>query len=365
MSALAGSIALAGCAASRTAVRAPWPQAATAPVISRVGVEPKTLDLGSGGAVRIRYTLDRAADVWVDVVTEEGVVARRLSAGRQSAGSHEVVWDGRTAHIVPVPDGVYRYAIHARTHEGPETVHNPSSSTGGEELTPREFTFDRAGGVFRWVMPKAGRVRLRIGIQGFPHLRTLLDWEPLEAGPQQLAWDGMDASRLIRAQDHPNLLIKLSAFALADNTIIVVKGSAGAVAQTEELASYAPEARSDAVYLHARHARQHCHDVPVLIEFPAETARDVQGRPVLSGVVPVRIRLMPADEAAFLNQKFEVMLYEDLAFLFEEEDGVAPFTFLWDTSRLTPGAHLLTVNLLSYSDHYGLGAQPVVIQRKE
>jgi hypothetical protein len=78
--------------------------------------------------------------------------------------------------------------------------------------------------------------------------------------------------------------------------------------------------------------------------------------------VPVRVTLEARDASSLVNERFEMALYEDLQFLFEEEESLNPFTFLWDTTHLTPGAHLLTVNVLGYEDHYGVATQPVIIE---
>ena len=379
---MAGCASSAGVQAPRAALAAaevrvpPSPHlTAMAPsgaAITGVGVEPKVVDLSDqhDRAARVRYRLDQPADVRVDLVDAEGRMIRRLEASRQAAGPHEVAWDGRADAGQPVPSGVYRYVLHARTADGALTTHDPSMTTGGEELEPRDFTFDRASGRLRWFMPRAGRARLRIGIQGFPHLRTLLDWEPMAAGPQEILWDGLDASGLIRAIDHPTLIAKLHAYALADNTIIVrglPAGQAGRSSAASSLASiaptYPPEQASERLYLHARHARPACHEARVSVSFPPQTPRDAQGHPVLTGTVPVQVALDPSDATYFVNQRFEVALYEDLTFLFEEEESTNPLTFLWDTARLPAGAHLLTVNVLSYDDHYGVVTQPVVINQ--
>ena len=291
---------------------------------------------------------------------------RRLETGTQAAGLRSVIWDGLDADGQPVSSGVYRYILHATTDYGLRTtdsVYDSSSTTGGEELQPREFVFDRQTGAMRWVMPKAGFARLRIGLEGFPHLRTLLDWEPLEAGEHTLQWDGLDASGLIRSSEHPNLSIKLSAFALPDNTMIV-HGSSQTTDHGRRTmdSTYHPLARPDATYFHARHPRAVCHDVAFRVEFPAARRRSAEGYPVVSGVVPVRVSVDAPDVARVVNQRFEMVLYEDLTLLFEEEESLSPFTFLWDTTKLPMGRHLLTVNLLTYDDHYGVLTTPVIIQ---
>lgn len=364
MTALLSECLVAGCATTG-GVEALQSPPASALAITGAGTEPKILDLRTPGRVTIRYHLTHPAEVRIDLVNEEGIVARRLEAGRQSSGPQRLPWDGRTDDGIEVAGGVYRYLIHAQDAKGHQAVYDPSEATGGEELTPRDFVFDRTTGALRWVMPKAGRARLRIGLQGFPHLRTLLDWEPLEAGAQEVVWDGLDASGLIRALDHPQLSVKLSAFALPDHTIIVRgerSGGTAALAPSEP-AAYRPEHKAESAYLHARHPRTVCHEARLSIAFPNGTRYDAWGRPILTGTVPVRVTLDARDAPSLVNQRFEVALYEDLTFLFEEEESVNPFTFLWDTTRLMPGEHLLTVNILSYDDHYGLLTQLVVIER--
>ena len=354
---------LSGCAAPRTAGITARPgrgSGVAALAITRVGVEPKTITLESGQQATIHYELSHPASVRVDVVDDEGHVVRELEPGTQAVGIQQVDWDARTASGQPVPGGVYRYVIRAQDTGGHRAVYDPSGETGGEELQPWKFVFDRETSSMRWVMPKAGYARLRIGIEGFPHLRTLLDWEPLEAGEHTMVWDGLDASGLIHLKDHPHLSVKLSVFAMPDNTIIVRSSRPGEPPAGP--VSYPPAAKGGSSYLHARHPRRSCHEVRLHVEFPSAVRSDDTGRPVLSGTVPVRVRLDAHDARDAINSRFEVALYEDTTFLFEEEDGADPFTYLWDTAHLPAGAHLLTVNILTYDDHYGVATQPVMIE---
>jgi len=356
------AVTLAGCSAHRAGgVGLAHEPVAPAMAIGSVGVEPKTLDLNAKGTAVIRYELFRPASVFVDLVDEEGRVVRTLTRGQQSKGRRSVVWDGHADDGALVPSGAYRYVIHAQNRGGGEAVHDPSPVTGGEKIDPRDFAFDAQTGMVRWIMPRAGYVRLHVGIQGFPYLRTLADWEPLEAGPQSIAWDGLDSSGLINVKTHPQLAVTLTAFALPDNTIIV-RGGTGQAAASPRDVTYAANRKPDTAYLHARHLRTLCHEAGLSLAFPEGTRYDAKGRPVLRGTVPVQVTLNPHDAPTWINSRFEVALYEDLVFLFEDEDGMTPFTFLWETGRLTPGEHLLTVNLFSYDDHYGVLTQPAVIE---
>ena len=328
--------------------------------MSLVGVEPKRVDVGRGNVATIHYELSRPATVIVDLMDEDGQRIRRIEAGRQHTGAHQIVWDGRMADGSQVSNGAYRYVIRASGDHGVEVTYDPAQDIGGEMLEPRAFTWDPDTSVFRWIMPQAGRARLRVGLEGLPHLRTLLDWEPLEGGVQTFTWNGMDSSGLIKLRDHPGLSVKLDVFAFAPN-VVIVKGSAtDSVATTDQPAFLAT--RRQTLAFHARHARSHCHEVQLRVEFPDHPAIDVDGRPILQGVVPVRIMLNEREASYLINQRFEVAFFEDLTSIFEEEESSNPFTYLWDTSHLPPGPHLLTVNVLSYDDHFGVVTQPVIIR---
>lgn len=47
------------------------------------------------GARRLRWTLERAGDVRLDIVDVTGRRVRQLAAGMYGAGTHEFTWDGR------------------------------------------------------------------------------------------------------------------------------------------------------------------------------------------------------------------------------------------------------------------------------
>jgi hypothetical protein len=268
-------------------------------------------------------------------------------------------WDGRDTEGHPVPPGVYRYVMRAQDAQGVVAVFDPSTETGGEELEPRDFTYDHATGALRWVMPKAGFARLRVGIEGFPHLRTLLDWEPLEGGAQELIWDGLDSSGLINLKAHPNLSMKLRAFAMPNNTIIVRSEPSDTAISLNPL--YPPLTKGPAASFHARHPRALCREVRLRLEFPEVTQHDAQGRPVLVGVTPVRVIIDERDASRLMNERFELALFADLTVLMEEERAITPFTYLLDTATLPPGARLLTVNVLGGNDHYGVQTHQVII----
>jgi len=357
---LAAVLSLQGCAGP-AARRRTAAADASPPAIVEVGVAPKAIDVSRQEQAAFHFTLVHPAAARVDVVDDAGGVVRRLGLGWRTAGRQVAQWDGRAADHAPVPDGVYRYVIIAEDRSGHRAVYDPSMETGGEELSAWAFQHDPNTGRLQWVMPKAGYVRLRIGVGRFPLLRTLLDWEPMEAGAHAVEWDGKDASGLIDLRRHPGLAITLSAFAMPDNTVIVRHSAQRATAEPGGDAAYPPAFRQPAAYLHARHRRAACREAGVGVAFPG-ARRDPNGLPLLNGIVPVRVTVEASDARRMTDERFEVSLFEDLTFLFEEEDGATPFTYLWDTSHLTPGRHLLTVNVLGYADHMGVRTVPVMVE---
>ena len=125
--------------------------------------------------------------------------------------------------------------------------------------------------------------------------------------------------------------------------------------------AYAALTKGAAAAFHARHSRAACHELRVRLEFPKTTQRDAEGRPVLAGVVPVRVVIDERDAVSAVNERFELALFEDLTVIAEEEKGTTPYTYLLDTAALPDGPHLLTVNVLGGSDHYGVATRQVVI----
>ncbi len=353
----------AGCV-STTGTREPGVARAgrTAPLaIEHPRVEPKTLDLTgrADATARVSFDTTQPAQTQVEMVDEAGNVVWRETSG-QPVQHHTVAWNGRGPNGEPVASGVYRYRISAHTAAGAQAQYDPFLEGTGEELAARDFTWDKQTGFFHWVMPRAGFARLRVGILGFPHLRTLLDWQPIEGGEQQLAWDGLDSSGLIKVKDHPNMAFSLAAFSMPSNSIIVKSNAATAVS-VPPAASTAPVGP----YFHAKHARSICHEARLTVAFAQEGTRDAQGRAIVSGNTPVRVAVDARDAEHLQNQRFELGVYEDLIMLFEEEESTTPFTFLWDTSRLTPGEHLLTINILSYDDHFGVATLPVIVKGQQ
>jgi hypothetical protein len=215
----------------------------------------------------------------------------------------------------------------------------------------------------RWIQPRAGFARIRTAVQGFPLLGTLLDWAPLEGGEQIFDWNGLDASGTVRLGEHPDRWITLELFSMPSNTIIVAGGEDPSPSATPgSKPAYPPlVAVGEQAHLEARKPREQALAPRLAMELPNAEGRDPDDRPIVRGLVPVRITIAPEQAASMIDALFEVAFYVDLTFLFEDEESTTPMTWMWDTRDLSPGPHLLTVNVFSYDGRIGCLTRSVVV----
>lgn len=281
------------------------------------------------------------------------------------AGAQNISWDGCNDQGRRVPSGVYIYTLEAQTHDGRKERYDPADETGGLLLKVRKPLADSQNRQITYIMPRAGQVRIRAGIKNGPHLRTLIDWEPREAGRQAEAWDGLDQSGLINLFNIKERQVHIFAYTIPNNSIIVKRASQTAsevfAAASEPERRPRTQVNPDRKYEHALHNLADCHEPDFTVIFPGAETED--GLPVLSGVAPIKIVIAEKDRFQLESARFEVMLYADLRFIFEDEEGFTPFTFLWDTKGMTAGEHILTVNILGYNDHCGVRSHRVLIKK--
>jgi len=312
--------------------------------IERIAIEPKELRLDQGKQTTLRFEISRPARVVVEMRTETGEVVERSDLGEKPAGAVEATWDGRDLSGAPVPSGVYLYRITAS--DGTSTVASAPVVPGGREVLAQRFTFDRETNTMRFVLPQASRVRLRVGMKGYPLLRTLYDWTPMLAGPHEIRWDGSDEMGLVEVTKQAQLDVNLSAFALPGNALLVTGNG-----PLDRRPAGAPAEMPGESYRHALHTSEICREPRFRVELVG-ARRGKSGLPVVSGVAPLRVTLDPSNAVHLVDTRFEIMVFIDTV-LFESEDGSNPFNHQLDTSALAPGPHLLTVNVLGYDDHFG------------
>jgi hypothetical protein len=324
--------------------------------ISKVRVEPKTLDFSKNTSVSISFNLNKTASTNIKILDYgHRLIDTIVTDKKLSAGAHAFTWNGKDTAGNSVSDGVYLYTIEAVDKDS-RIIYNPYQKTYGKQLDIGAINYDKQNKQISFVLPKIAMMRLRTGLKDGLLLNTLFDWRAEPAGRKVYFWDGKDDSGYINFANHPDLLIYVSAYSLADNSIIVKNSPSPR--QNYPLTPMPASGN----YLHAYHQKDICHEPKFKIEFLKDFLKNDKGYPIVNGKVPLRISI-DEGERHLIDERFEIILFVDTVFLFEDEDATTPFNYYWDVKGLNPGEHVLTVNLAGYQDHIGTKTIKVEVQK--
>lgn len=325
--------------------RQPSPQSSR--WIERVTAEPRMFSAGRGDGLDIRFHTDQEGDVRVVIESEAGETVRVLSVGRRGAGRGRIVWDGKVEGGDVAAPGVYRFRVEVEAPSGEIGVFPVDRGNEGEEVLVQALTLDREKSVVRFSLPQASRVRIQTQLEGFPLLETLQDWTPMLAGEHEIPFDAGRVGGAFDLSREARLRVRVDAYALASNALIVVGGEEMALPRMFEIEEQVGHTR----YLHATHAPNRCRQPRIEVELLDVEEPDASDGPRVRGRKTVRVTVDDEDQEFLLSGAYELMFFTDLVFLFEEEEGTSPFHYELDTSGLNPGLHFLTVNLITYNDH--------------
>lgn len=201
-----------------------------------------------------------------------------------------------------------------------------------DEIFVSDFSIDMKTGEIKYTLPEKALVRLRIGMrEGGPMLRTLLDWEPREAGPHIEVWDRKDAEGSVDYTGDPQLMV----------TLQCVKADA-------------PDQES------SDFRRRFKRSPDFTVQFP-------EGQPsseglVIKGKTPLRIELSESDRVWLKQTRYEIGLYADGVFIIEDEEASDPFTYRMDTAKFNNGKHVITVNVVAYTGEIGVKNISVMVE---
>lgn len=206
-------------------------------------------------------------------------------------------------------------------------------SGSGNEILASDMSFDMYTGEIKYTLPEEALVRIRIGIKnGGAMLRTLLDWEHRSAGPHTEIWDKKDATGKVDFSAHENLMLVLSCLP--------------------------PDPARQRQQTNIKGLR---HSPRLRVSFPG-APENAQNQAVLSGIVPMRVTIDPEDAKWLTETKYELGVFIDNVFLAEDEEGVNPYTYQFNTKGLNNGTHTITANILGYEGE--IGTESVVVEIK-
>jgi flagellar hook assembly protein FlgD len=181
----------------------PWTAVVPGPpplAVQRLSASPAVLTPngdGIGETTRIRFSLTTAATATVEIVNASGASAQRLANARSfPAGTSRLLWDGRNASGVLVPDGLYSVLISAKSPGQSDSATEDlivDRTLGHLGVAPRPFSPNGDGRretttvTFELARPATTRVLVLYRDRRIATLRSATD---LQAGLQSFVWDG-------------------------------------------------------------------------------------------------------------------------------------------------------------------------------
>lgn len=338
--------------------------------VSQVSREPAVISLGAKDGVIIAYRLSKAAKTMIKIFDSRDLLIRHIASNAlQSAGSHQMVWDGKDESGQLVPPNYYTFIVEAQAEDGEMVVHDLTDLTGGQSLTVQHAaSFDPEQGLINYVLPAPALVNIRIGLSnGGPLLGTIVDWVARPGGRNHEPWNGWDAGKVIEISKMKEYQIGVSAYALPHNSIIVQAADKpnrpGFIKNVDwPSESRAKNSRRKQMYNHWQHSRDKCYDPAIRLSLPPQIKRRADGLAVIQEPVTLSMSVAEKDQSFMYDQRFEVVYYVDFVFVYEEELGYTPFNWQWNPQGVNEGVHYLTTMLRGYEGHFGTTTVKVFVE---
>lgn len=337
-----------------------------------------------GDRVAISWTLASEAATWLRVYDPDGGLVRTLLDGElRPAGRQTIHWDGRDLEGRVVPDEAYYVTF--ETSDG--VVYDPTAFSGGVVGDVTDARVDFRTGTLSYRLPAASRVLVRLGIRSGPLLRTLVDWKPRVAGSITEHWDGLDENGLVELRNAPGFSILVTYVSLPVTSVIAYGNTGetyrayklGRAAGRPQKAAREPDpARFERLRPEGLVPPAWARAPRVRLEFPTldkagldngldnasadGTDMATPAPTVPGGDVAVHVDVDPQDRERLLADQFEIILFVDNVFFAEAERGYLPFNWRWELDSLSPGEHVLTVNVSSFKGQVGVASRKIRIE---
>jgi hypothetical protein len=323
-------------------------------------------ELSSSQGDKVTYTVrtQQPGALTLQVLTGDRDVVRSIALNNTKPGEHPLSWDGKDERGQPVPDEAYCARVVLKTASA-ETADDPCQRTGGEVVNGIQPTLASNGDI-AYSLNQPARVLIRVGVKNGAMLRSLAVWRPRPAGRNLQRWNGFDESGLVDLRND-RLALLVSAFKLPEFTVITTGQPAldyrrWRTAQGWPEKPDAPVGESTAQPLERsgeRIARQHYsarykdREPRITVTLTTRDGQPLPADATLPADVRVSVDLHPEDRWLLQEQLYEVAFFIDGDFVSEEENGYVPIGWVWNTTSLKPGAHLLTVNLTGFTGRVG------------
>jgi len=307
----------------------------------------------------IYFKLNAPAKVILRIYTPDGNKIRQIEK-KFKKGEHFIVWDGKDQWGDIVPDEAYSINISAINNKKSQTL--SFDNTGGEILKNLNSKYDRFGNIY-YKLSKPARVLIRAGILNGPMLSVISNWIPKDKGYIRQYWDLKDKDGVVNFSTIP-FVISVSAFALPDFSIITYGNNKIDYLTyyenhnfkcNKKSSNFKPQINEKNISYHYYLCRIDDVDPKVSIKIPNVIKNDKRVR--------IKVLMDKKDEKEFNTIKYEVSFFVDFKFVSEEEMGYVPLTWSYLPNSLSPGEHIMTVNITAFNGKVGVKNIKFKVQR--
>jgi hypothetical protein len=328
--------------------------------ISKVSASVRQFDPARGEKTVVRFSVNLPSRIELNWYDARDLLVRKISSEGDVQGESTLTWDGRDEAGRVVPSEAYHYTVVSRTRAGEVQEFDLTDRTGGADVPLIDARFDSHRTGVQYVVRNWSRVNIRIGMrEGGPLLHSLENWRVRAPGEHLAKWDGFDATGVMNIAKSEGLELWGMSFELPDNTVFV--GDTNALSTVIDPLPWGtiPRIRKASqpkrMYSHAQQAYAQRGDFAVTLVPHAVVFRHA----------PIEIQIPEAVAVRLAQQRFEIVYFIDGLFVGENEIGALPATWNVDVTKLTPGDHLLSVNVRGYEGSFGFGSHKLTVPAGE
>jgi hypothetical protein len=244
-----------------------------------------------------------------------------------------------------VPQGVYL----ARLFRGPREiplVHDDVRLP--DTYSTDHVKVDRRENRIRWRAPRASVARVNAVLTNGMCIDTVAPWHFTSNTEQAIEWSFSDRGKVRNYRDNPALQIYVQYVPLPDYLVIIGRPAFSAYEALPIFLELPLPTGDQEVALEA-------------ISNGQRTVAELPGipLPVVKVGGGLRVKLDPTTKANIGKRRYEIMIYADGEFIYEEPEGADPYTFLMPALPRKSGLVYLSVNILDYNGNAGSHTLPV------
>jgi len=312
---------------------------------------PRDIQYPQTKAVELKYSLNESAAVKLSIFDFDGETVYSASyngvAGENALSLDLESFENRLF------DGAYTFTLVAAANDKTSS-YSPAKASAFDALPIVKWSFMPETNELEFVLPTTGMVRARLYRKPNFYVATLQDWKPMVAGAIKLKWNGKDASGNDIRLTQENYEVRMSSYSLPQNTFVVHSGKVKPPREDQKQIEWRNQPELIEKFLHARIPRERARDIPMACTVLRADSEEVVAPPYnISGPIRVRVECEPDVIRRATDERFEVCAYLDGQLIFEEEDGVLPYTFHFDPTGLGAGKNLLSFVIITSFDHVG------------